>query len=84
MTGRGSQAMSAEQSAGKAGREVKGEEQSEPEAEGQVSGTEQFVYGAKRKGLRTEQSAGSSGWTSTARSAPGSRREARQRAQSNL
>jgi hypothetical protein len=39
MTGKGSQAMSAEQSAGKAGREVKGEEQSELEAEGQVSCT---------------------------------------------
>jgi len=39
MTGGGSQAMSAEQSAGKAGREVKGEEQSKLEAEGQVSGT---------------------------------------------
>jgi hypothetical protein len=39
MTGRESQAMSAEQSVGKAGREVKGEEQSEPETEGQVSGT---------------------------------------------
>jgi hypothetical protein len=40
MTGRESQAMSAEQSAAKAGQEVKGEEQSEPEAEGQVSCTE--------------------------------------------
>jgi len=40
MTGREIQAMSAEQSAGKAGREVKGEEQSELEAESQVSGTE--------------------------------------------
>jgi hypothetical protein len=39
MTGRESQAMSAEQSAAKAGREVEGTEQSEPEAEGQVSGT---------------------------------------------
>jgi len=39
MSGRGSQAMSAERSAGKAGREVKGAEQSELEAEGQVSGT---------------------------------------------
>jgi hypothetical protein len=39
MTGRGSQAMIAEQSAGKAGREVKGEEKSEPEAEGQASCT---------------------------------------------
>jgi len=39
MTGRESQAMSAEQSAGKAGREVKGAERSELEAEGQVSGT---------------------------------------------
>jgi hypothetical protein len=39
MTGKGSQAMSTEQSAGKAGREVKGEEQSELEAEGQVSCT---------------------------------------------
>jgi len=39
MTGRESQAMSAEQSADKAGREVEGAEQSEPEAEGQVSRT---------------------------------------------
>jgi len=39
MTGRESQAMSAEQSVGKAGREVEGTEQSEPEAEGQVSRT---------------------------------------------
>jgi len=37
MTGRESQAMSAEQSAGKAGREAEGAEQSELEAEGQVS-----------------------------------------------
>jgi hypothetical protein len=39
MTGRGSQAMIAEQSAGSAGREVKGKEQSKPETEGQVSYT---------------------------------------------
>jgi hypothetical protein len=39
MTGRESQAMSAEQSAGNAGREVKGEEQSELETERQVSYT---------------------------------------------
>jgi hypothetical protein len=39
MTGRESQAMIAEQSVAKAGREVKGEEKSEPEAEGQVSCT---------------------------------------------
>jgi hypothetical protein len=74
MTGRESQAMSAEQSAGSAGREVESEEQSELEAEGQVSGAKQFVHGAKRKGLRTEQSAGNSGQASTARSAPGKRR----------
>jgi len=39
MTGRESQAMSTEQSAVKAGREVESEEQSELEAESQVSGT---------------------------------------------
>jgi hypothetical protein len=71
MTGRESQAMSAEQSAGTAGREVESEEQSELEAEGQASGTKQFVYGAKRKGLHTGQSASNSGRTSRARSAPG-------------
>jgi uncharacterized protein (DUF169 family) len=37
MTGGDGQAMTAEQSACKAGREVNGEEKSEPEMEGQVS-----------------------------------------------
>jgi hypothetical protein len=46
--------MRAEQSASRAGREVKGAEQSELETEGQVSSTKQFVHGAKRKELRTE------------------------------